>query len=129
MLVAYRQPTPQEFNCKNGNEADGPTMPKVMPVPEIYTSVPNLQVAGLWLRPNAESDPYLTVFGSTNLNSRSANLDTELSFVLATSSAGLRRQLREEVDHLWEHARPWQGGGRPVRIGTKALVAVVGGML
>ena len=69
------------------------------------------------------------MFGSTNLNSRSANLDTELSFVLTTSSTALRRQLREEVDNLWMHAREWRGNERTVRMGTKALVAAVGGML
>lgn len=85
--------------------------------------------AGIWLRPQPDADPCLTLFGSTNLNSRSSNLDTELSFVLVTSSPDLRRQLRAEVDGLREHAHPWEGGARRVRLGTKALVAVVGGML
>ncbi|KAI0077108.1 hypothetical protein K474DRAFT_1771977 [Panus rudis PR-1116 ss-1] len=84
---------------------------------------------GIWLRPTPSADPYLTVFGSTNLNSRSANLDTELSFVLVTSSPTLRRQLAEEVEGLRMHTQPWRGGERKVRIGTKALVAVMGGML
>ncbi|KAJ3552802.1 hypothetical protein NM688_g3961 [Phlebia brevispora] len=84
---------------------------------------------GLWLRPNESSDPYLTLFGSTNLNSRSANLDTELSFVLATTSENLRQRLSEEAANLWSQAQPWRGNKRPVRLGTKALVAAVGGML
>ncbi|KAJ4470230.1 hypothetical protein J3R30DRAFT_3539901 [Lentinula aciculospora] len=37
---------------------------------------------GLWLSPSAESSPVLSLFGSTNLNSRSADIDTELSFVM-----------------------------------------------
>lgn len=41
----------------------------------------------------------------------------------------LRRRLAEEVWHLREHAREWEGGERKVRIGTKALVTLVGGML
>ena len=71
----------------------------------------------------------MTLFGSTNLNSRSANLDTELSFMMVTSSPELRRQLRGEVDALRAHAHPWRGEDRRVTLGTKALVAMVGGML
>ncbi|KAI3609190.1 cdp-diacylglycerol-glycerol-3-phosphate 3-phosphatidyltransferase [Moniliophthora roreri] len=37
---------------------------------------------GLWLSPHASSHPVLTLFGSTNLNSRSSHIDTELSFVM-----------------------------------------------
>ncbi|KIK66890.1 hypothetical protein GYMLUDRAFT_257598 [Collybiopsis luxurians FD-317 M1] len=37
---------------------------------------------GLWLSPSADSAPVLTLFGSTNLNSRSSDIDTELSFVM-----------------------------------------------
>ncbi|KAM5532317.1 hypothetical protein V8D89_013996 [Ganoderma adspersum] len=90
---------------------------------------------GIWVRPTPTSTPALTLFGSTNLNSRSANLDTELSFVLATTSPALRQRLAEEVDGLREHATPWRGqdssddDARRVRLGTRALVAFVGGML
>ena len=85
------------------------------------------------MRPTPDEPPVLTLFGSTNLNSRSANLDTELSFVLATTDSELRRRLGEEVDGLRAHAHPWRGGvdseSRKVRAGTRALVSVVGGML
>ena len=37
------------------------------------------------MRPTPSSAPAVTLFGSTNLNSRSANLDTELSFVLVSA--------------------------------------------
>ncbi|KZT23964.1 hypothetical protein NEOLEDRAFT_1068461 [Neolentinus lepideus HHB14362 ss-1] len=84
---------------------------------------------GLWLSPTPDSAPILTLLGSTNLNSRSANLDTELSFIMMSSSSGLRRQLHDEVEGLWRHARPWRGAERKVRFGTKMLVNVVGGML
>ncbi|CAL1705492.1 unnamed protein product [Somion occarium] len=84
---------------------------------------------GIWVRPTPTSTPYITLFGSTNLNSRSANLDTELSFLLVTSSNTLRQRLAEEVEGLRAHTRPWHGGDRKVRIGTKALVALIGGML
>ncbi|KAI0362536.1 hypothetical protein OH77DRAFT_1388512 [Trametes cingulata] len=88
---------------------------------------------GIWVRPTPSSAPAMTLFGSTNLNSRSANLDTELSFVLATTSPVLRQRLADEVDGLRAHARAWRGAGnseeRRVRLGTRALVGVVGGML
>ncbi|KAI0822780.1 hypothetical protein BC628DRAFT_1456632 [Trametes gibbosa] len=88
---------------------------------------------GIWIRPTPSSTPVLTLFGSTNLNSRSANLDTELSFVLATTSQKLRKRLADEVDGLRAHARVWRGEGnseeRRVRLGTRLLVGVVGGML
>ncbi|EIW60226.1 CDP-diacylglycerol--glycerol-3-phosphate 3-phosphatidyltransferase [Trametes versicolor FP-101664 SS1] len=88
---------------------------------------------GVWVRPTPSSTPALTLFGSTNLNSRSANLDTELSFVLATTSPVLRQRLGEEVDGLRAHARTWRGEDnseeRRVRLGTRLLVGAVGGML
>ncbi|KZT70067.1 hypothetical protein DAEQUDRAFT_750479 [Daedalea quercina L-15889] len=67
---------------------------------------------GMWLRPTSSSRPCLTLFGSTNLNSRSANIDTELSFMLVTTSPNLRTQLAEEVDGLRSHAYPWRGTER-----------------
>ncbi|KAI0780539.1 hypothetical protein BD413DRAFT_463267 [Trametes elegans] len=88
---------------------------------------------GIWVRPTPSSTPVLTLFGSTNLNSRSANLDTELSFVLATTSPTLRKRLAEEVEGLRANAHAWRGEQnseeRRVRMGTRALVGVVGGML
>ncbi|KAA1469243.1 CDP-diacylglycerol-glycerol-3-phosphate 3-phosphatidyltransferase [Dentipellis sp. KUC8613] len=84
---------------------------------------------GIWLSPTPTSPPVLTLFGSTNLNSRSSHLDTELSFVMLTSSPDLQAKLQGEVQRLRAHAGPWQGGKRPVRLGTKAIVGVVGGML
>ncbi|KAI0807808.1 hypothetical protein C8Q74DRAFT_1343406 [Fomes fomentarius] len=88
---------------------------------------------GIWVRPTPASAPVLTLFGSTNLNSRSANLDTELSFVLATTNPTLQKKLAEEVDGLRDYAHPWRGEynseTRRVRLGTWALVGIVGGML
>ncbi|VDB82845.1 unnamed protein product [Peniophora sp. CBMAI 1063] len=84
---------------------------------------------GIWVSPSHSSAPYLTLFGSTNLNSRSAHLDTELSFFMLTSSESVRRQLQAEQTAISAHAEPWKGAERRVRLGTKALVKVVGGML
>ncbi|OBZ65702.1 CDP-diacylglycerol--glycerol-3-phosphate 3-phosphatidyltransferase [Grifola frondosa] len=81
---------------------------------------------GIWLRPTMSSTPNLTLFGSTNLNARSADLDTELSFVLATTAPALRETLAAEADGLRAHAQTWRGCERRVRVGTRALVGVVG---
>jgi CDP-diacylglycerol--glycerol-3-phosphate 3-phosphatidyltransferase len=89
------------------------------------------------------------MFGSTNLNSRSAHLDTELSFVMvipseppeqskipesshleqSNSLIRLRRQLQLEIDKIREHVAEWKGAQRNVRRLTKAIVHVVKGML
>ena len=90
---------------------------------------------GLWVSPTQGERPVLTLFGSTNLNSRSANLDTELAFVMLVPSSEdesamkLREDLDREIQGLRAHAVPWRGEQRRVRLGTKALVGLVGGML
>ncbi|KLO07327.1 CDP-diacylglycerol-glycerol-3-phosphate 3-phosphatidyltransferase [Schizopora paradoxa] len=95
---------------------------------------------GIWVSPHQGEPPILTLFGSTNLNSRSANLDTELAFVmvLPESNSGdasgddvmlLRRKLADEIAGLRQFAVPWEGAQRRVRAGTKVLVNLVGGML
>jgi CDP-diacylglycerol--glycerol-3-phosphate 3-phosphatidyltransferase len=90
---------------------------------------PDTVPLGIWLSPSVDTPPVLTLFGSTNLNSRSANLDTELSFVMVTSSDSLRQTLQEEIQALHRWAVPWKGGERKVRCRTKAIVGLVGGML
>src|SRR6187551_2832030 len=47
-----------------------------------YVSGPDAPAIGIWLSPSSSSPPVLTLFGSTNLNSRSAHIDTELSFMM-----------------------------------------------
>ncbi|KAI6132057.1 hypothetical protein EDD16DRAFT_669646 [Pisolithus croceorrhizus] len=84
---------------------------------------------GIWFSPSQSSPPILTLFGSTNLNSRSANLDTELSFVMLTSSKDLQKSLQAEVNGLWQCALPWRGAERHVRWRTRTIVGMVGGML
>ncbi|KAH8822846.1 CDP-diacylglycerol-glycerol-3-phosphate 3-phosphatidyltransferase [Flagelloscypha sp. PMI_526] len=89
---------------------------------------------GIWVSPSPNQPPNITVFGSTNFNSRSSFIDTELSFVLVApgeddKSMTLRRNLASEVQGLREYAGPWKGKERPVRLGTKALVKILGGML
>ncbi|KAI0958048.1 hypothetical protein AcW1_006238 [Taiwanofungus camphoratus] len=84
---------------------------------------------GIWLRPTPSASPLLTLFGSTNLNSRSANLDTELSFLLVTSAPRLRQRLAEEVEGLYTHAHAWRGGERNVRLVSWALASALCGFL
>ncbi|KAJ7683694.1 hypothetical protein B0H17DRAFT_1073780 [Mycena rosella] len=88
---------------------------------------------GIWLSAAAGSPPLLTLFGSTNLNSRSAHIDTELSFLMlvpeTSASDALRAQLADEIGNLRSHASDWKGAQRKVRLGTKVLVGLVGGML
>ncbi|KAG6856303.1 hypothetical protein H0H87_005716 [Tephrocybe sp. NHM501043] len=102
---------------------------------------------GIWVSPTPSSPPVLTLFGSTNLNSRSAHIDTELSFVMVVPSsqaslpAGstdikttsptlvIRSQLKDEIKGLRDHAIDWKGGQRSVRFWTKVIVRIVKGML
>ena len=91
--------------------------------------------AGIWVTPPGFCNPIITLFGSTNLNSRSANLDTELSFLLHTRSPALRHRLHEEVRWLRKDSRTvgvkeWMEDSRRVPLGTRLLVDfVVGSML
>ena len=98
---------------------------------------------GVWLSPDSESAPILTLFGSTNLNARSAHLDTELSFLMvlptepgkgesgsSTSSVSeLRTALAQEVARIREDTVDWQGWKRKVRSTTKMFVWLLKGML
>ncbi|KAI9508465.1 hypothetical protein F5148DRAFT_979747 [Russula earlei] len=84
---------------------------------------------GIWLSPHPKSPPILTLFGSTNLNSRSANLDTELSFVMLANSVTVQKKLQLELQGLNDFAEDWKGGRRNVRPVTKFLVWLLNGYL
>jgi CDP-diacylglycerol--glycerol-3-phosphate 3-phosphatidyltransferase len=64
---------------------------------------PNL-LLGIWLSSSSKALPILTLFGSTNLNSRSAHLDTELSFVMVLPSHQINGEhdLNERVNDIPE---------------------------
>ncbi len=85
--------------------------------------------AGIWLSPEPDSLPLLTLFGSTNLNSRSAQLDTELSFVMLANSVTVRKKLQLELQGLNEFAEDWKGDQRNVRAITKVLARLLSGYL
>jgi CDP-diacylglycerol---glycerol-3-phosphate 3-phosphatidyltransferase len=84
-----------------------------------------MSIVGIWLSPNAESLPVLTLFGSTNLNSRSAHLDTELSFMMLANSVTVQKKLQLELQKLNEFAEDWKGDQRRVRLVTKILVRLL----
>jgi len=112
---------------------------------------------GIWLSPGPSSPPVLTLFGSTNLNARSAHIDTELSFVMiipseestpaaaavdetrTTTADGdksldsacvtLRQDLAKEIEGIRSNTTEWKGGRRRVRWTTKFMVWLVKGML
>lgn len=86
-------------------------------------------IVGIWLSPNPESLPILTLFGSTNLNSRSAHLDTELSFVMLANSVTVQKKLQLELQGLKNFAEDWKGDRRHVRAFTKLLVRLLTGYL
>lgn len=82
-------------------------------------------------------DPSLTVVGSSNYTKRSYELDLEANVIIATSDAGLRRRLGEEVAWLNEHAKPvgeseFEKPERKVSVGVRLsmwAVRVLGGAL
>lgn len=84
---------------------------------------------GIWLSPKPDTLPILTLFGSTNLNSRSAQLDTELSFVMLANSVAIRKKLQLELQGLNEFAEDWKGDQRNVRVITKVLARLLSGYL
>ncbi|KAK0469546.1 CDP-diacylglycerol-glycerol-3-phosphate 3-phosphatidyltransferase [Desarmillaria tabescens] len=98
---------------------------------------------GLWLSPTAATNPILTLFGSTNLNARSAHIDTELSFLMllqppnesegydaaADSTMSLGCQLADEIRTIRSHAYEWSGYQRAIRPGTRTMLRIVEDML
>ncbi|PVF95578.1 phospholipase D/nuclease [Serendipita vermifera] len=89
---------------------------------------------GIWIRPSIGQNPVVTVFGSTNLNSRSANLDTELSFIMHTTSEELQQNLDEEAVNIWQNSEvvdenTWKKPERSPSWTTHIITALVRNML
>lgn len=98
---------------------------------------------GMWVSEAEEGEtpeqavehPFLTFIGSSNLSTRSLQLDTELSLLLATSNKSLRSALGHELATLREHAHDvgpatWATPERHVSLASRVLVALgVEGML
>lgn len=89
---------------------------------------------GLWIAPPAE-DPFLTFIGSSNLSTRSLNLDTEMSLFMSTRNNELRSTFGKEVQTLNENSHVVDSDTfalpqRKVSLGAKVLTALgVEGML
>ena len=72
----------------------------------LWISLPTTpQTSSAEMDPPAQQDPSITVIGSSNYTKRSYELDLEANVVIATSDAGLRRRLGDEVKWLGEHAK------------------------
>jgi hypothetical protein len=126
-------PFPDLWSSKSGTGRAGHIMQKV----HSPLSPPRVEInrrsgafiLGIWLSPNPGSLPILTLFGSTNLNSRSAHLDTELSFVMLANSESVQEKLHLELQGLQNFAEDWKGDRRNVRAVTKLLVRLLSGYL
>jgi CDP-diacylglycerol--glycerol-3-phosphate 3-phosphatidyltransferase len=59
---------------------------------------------GLWYTPSGHTAPQVTFIGSPNYGYRSLDKDLEMQLCLITSCTNLRRDLKQEVDALFEHA-------------------------
>lgn len=73
--------------------------------------------------------PFMTFIGSSNLSTRSLELDTELSMILTTSSPSLRRALASEIKNLDQDAKDvngdtWKKEERKVSLLAKVLIAL-----
>lgn len=85
---------------------------------------------GLWLSPTLKPrQPFMTFIGSSNLSTRSLELDTELSMILTTSSPSLRRALASEIKNLDQDAKDvnghtWKKEERKVSLLAKVLIAL-----
>nr|XP_019014884.1 CDP-diacylglycerol-glycerol-3-phosphate 3-phosphatidyltransferase [Kwoniella pini CBS 10737]OCF53665.1 CDP-diacylglycerol-glycerol-3-phosphate 3-phosphatidyltransferase [Kwoniella pini CBS 10737] len=87
------------------------------------------------LNPSINTNPFVTFIGSSNLSTRSLNLDTELSLVLITSSPTLRKSLAQEVKTINKDSKDvnditFKAEDRKVSLLARILVALgVEGML
>jgi len=82
---------------------------------------------GIWLSPSISEPPSITLIGSSNLNARSARLDTELGFVIFSNSNTLRNDLHDEIRNLIKPSQEvgfdtWADPSRRVRPLARLLV-------
>jgi CDP-diacylglycerol--glycerol-3-phosphate 3-phosphatidyltransferase len=92
---------------------------------------------GLWVTLPGESDPSVTLVGSSNYTKRSYSLDLEVNTMVVTRNEGLKRRLGEEQEWLLEHARrmtldDFMRTERRVGVGVRVamgIVELVGGAL
>lgn len=60
---------------------------------------------GMWITVPEEELPSITVIGSSNYTKRAYSLDLESNAIIITKDEGLKKKMKQEVDHLMEHAK------------------------
>lgn len=58
---------------------------------------------GLWLTVPEEDEPSITVIGSSNYTKRAYSCDLESNAIIITKDPELKRQMKQEINHLMEH--------------------------
>lgn len=61
---------------------------------------------GIWITLPGESDPSVSLIGSSNYTKRSYSLDLEANTMIVTRNSGLQKRLGEEESWLQEYATP-----------------------
>lgn len=91
---------------------------------------------GIWLYPEETRTPTVTLLGSSNFGSRSAQLDLECTLLIdASQSKQIQYRLQEEVEELKKDAKDVVGKEmfareeRKVPWGVKVATWVIKGML
>lgn len=59
---------------------------------------------GLWVSVPEEQEPSITVIGSSNYTKRAYSSDLESNAVIVTKDPVLKLKMKQEIDHLMEHA-------------------------
>lgn len=59
---------------------------------------------GLWVSLNGDTEPSISIVGSSNYTKRSYSLDLETGVAIVTSDEGLKKELRKERDGLEDYA-------------------------
>lgn len=102
---------------------------------------------GLWLTVPGETEPSITVIGSSNYTKRAYSLDLESNALIITKDQKLKQSMKDEIDNLMQHAKeidldqfqpkvleknPGKGvidEDRKISMGVKLAVKVIGGKL
>lgn len=60
---------------------------------------------GMWITVPEEELPSITIVGSSNYTKRAYSLDLESNAIIITKDEGLKLKMKQEIDHLMEHAK------------------------
>ncbi|QPG74685.1 hypothetical protein FOA43_002018 [Brettanomyces nanus] len=89
---------------------------------------------GIWINLPGESEPSITVIGSSNYTKRAYSLDLEINAIVITKDSELKAKMKKEVDHLCKHTsvmtlKDFQRHDRHISPGVKVAATVLGNML